>query len=193
MTPRMARAMHRPLLLSAREPGARFGQAVLDFVPEARLAQAALDDLVEFRLCRSQPVNAWSVGDVFGRSDFGNGLGFWNTMPTRARSSTTSSRRIVKKCCQPSSSMFAGHPRADVDRVVHPVETAQESWIFPQKPEGADQRRHPMFPDRQVDVEQRLFFNIKDVDVPWPTDLGFIRPIGRFAQRPTASNRVLVI
>ena len=77
------------LLLAAGEPGSRIVEAVLHLVPQARLPKTVLDHLVEIGFGAGQTVNARSIGDIVV-IDLGNGLGFWNTMPTRARSSTTS-------------------------------------------------------------------------------------------------------
>jgi len=79
----------QPLLLSARQSGPRFMQAVLHFFPQPRLVERDLDDLLELGLVAGEAMDLRPVG-ACRRLIWERGSGFWKTMPTRARSGTTS-------------------------------------------------------------------------------------------------------
>jgi hypothetical protein len=64
-------------------------QPILDFVPQRRAAQAFLNRVGELGAAVEDAVDSKTVATL-SKIDLEKGLGFWKTMPTRRRSSTTS-------------------------------------------------------------------------------------------------------
>ena len=91
------------------------------------------------------------------RSIWGTGSAFWNTMPTCARSSTGSTDLSLTSC--PSISISAGHA-AVRDRVVHPVDGAQEGGLAAAR--WSDKRGDRLLGHVERDIEQRLLLAVED-------------------------------
>ena len=155
----MARRDAEPLLLPAGEAGARLLEPVGDFVEEAGTAQAVFHDVVEFPALAGEPVNAGPVGHVLV-DRFRERIGLLeHHADPRPELHHVDVAAIDVAVVQRDG---AGHP-ADVDDVVHAVEAAQERRLAAAR--RADQRRHLVLRQVDVDVEERLLVGVEDVDV----------------------------
>ena len=90
----------------------------------------------------------------------GNGLGFWNTMPMRLRSSITSTPRRVDRVAVELHVALDAHA---VDQVVQAVDAAQQRRLAAAR--GPDQRRHLAARDAHRDVVERLLRAVPEAEV----------------------------
>ena len=147
------------LLLAAGQAGAGLRQPVLDLVPQRRLLQAGLDDLIELRLARRQSVDARAVGDVLV-DRLGKRVRLLEHHADAGTQFDDVDLGIVDVLAVERD--LAADTRA-VDRVVHPVEAAQERRLAAAR--RADQRRNLLFADVEIDAEQRLLLAVVDGDL----------------------------
>ena len=155
----MARAMQSRLLLPAGEAGARLLEPVGDFVEEAGTSEALFDNIVELSALAGEPVDAWAVGHVLVDRLRERIRLLEHHADARPQLHHVDIAAVNVPVIQRDRS---GHP-ADVDDVVHAVETAQEGRLAAAR--RADQRRYLVLGQIDVDIEERLLLAIEDVDV----------------------------
>src|SRR5665811_582309 len=149
----------KPLLLTAGQTGAGLVQPVLDLFPKARSGQALLHDLRVIRLGLAEPVNPGAVGDVL-EDRLGERVGLLehHTDPG-AQLHRIYARRIDVLAVEPDVALDT----ADVDHVVHAIETAQEGRLAAAG--RADQGGDRLIEHFKIDVEQGLLLAVPEIDV----------------------------
>src|SRR5215831_966772 len=146
----------QPLLLAARQRGARLPEPVLDLVPQGGVAQAALDRLLDAALLPAQQPGR--EGDVVtdGHRE-------------RDRSLEHHAHPLPELQELPGGDdvLFvqydAAFGAASRNHVVHPVEHPQERALAAAR--GPDQCRDALLRDRQADVLQRPELPVPEADL----------------------------
>ena len=80
--------MHRRCCWPPDSASAALLELVLDLVPQRGAGERLLDDVVELAALRVPLIRGPYA--MLSKIDFGNGFGFWNTMPMRRRTSAAS-------------------------------------------------------------------------------------------------------
>ena len=135
-------------------------ESVLDLVPQTGALQAGLHDLVQLGAIRGQTVNARAVGDVLvdrlRETDWASG--------TPCRRGRAAARRpgAGHRCPAHPCVIDAGHT-CRLDRVVHPVQAAQERRLAAAR--GPDHRDDLVATDVQAHILDRVLVTVVDVHV----------------------------
>ena len=118
-----ARAMQSRCCWPPDKRQRRLVQPILDLVPERGRLQALLDARrAAPTASRARPLMRRPYA-TFSKIDLGNGLDFWNTIPTRRRSAHDVAPGAIDVAAVDQHLAFDARARDDV---VHPVQRAQE-------------------------------------------------------------------
>ena len=149
-----------PLLLAARETGARLVEPIFDLFPKARPTQAGIYDVIELAAIGGQPVNTRTIGHVF-IDRFRKGIGFlkYHTDP-RAQLHHVLTLVVDVLTFELDLPLDT---RTD-NRVVHAVKTAQKGRLTAAR--GADHGEHLLTRDVDVHALDGVLVTVIHIDVP---------------------------
>ncbi len=136
--------------MPTRKPGAGGVQPILDLIPNSATTQGFFNNFIQFGLGSGQPVDARTIGDIVVNG-FRKRVWFLKNHahlgPQLHRIDTFV---IDVFTVQQDRALNA----ANVDRVVHPVDTAKKRR-FP-TPRRPDERRHGLVLDRHIHIFDRV-------------------------------------